>query len=72
MYLKYLSAIIAIQNKKIFGRYLDIHFSDPLEVSAQNDRLQHELDTTRTENRNLTKQMQTWKEQLVDIGKGIM
>lgn len=72
MSLKYLSAIIAIQNKKIFGRYLDIHFSDPLEVSAQNDRLQHELDTTRTENRNLTKQMQTWKEQLVDIGKGIM
>merc|ERR1719400_422072 len=41
---------------------------DPLEVSAQNDRIQHELDTTRTENRNLTKQMQTWKEQLVDIG----
>ena len=58
--------------KKIFGRNLDTYFSDPLEVSAQNDRLQHELDTTRTENRNLTKQMQTWKEQLVDIGKGIM
>ena len=68
----YLSAIIAIQNEKIFGRNLDTYFSDPLEVSAQNDRLQHELDTTRTENRNLTKQMQTWKEQLVDIGKGIM
>ena len=58
--------------KKIFGSYLDTYFSDPLEVSAQNDRLQHELDTTRTENRNLTKQMQTWKEQLVDIGKGMM
>ena len=72
MSLKYLSAIIAIQNQKLFGRYLDTYFSDPLEVSAQNDRLQHELDTTRTENRNLTKQMQTWKEQLVDIGKGIM
>ena len=42
---------------------------DPLDVSAQNDRLQHELDLTKTENRHLTKQMQTWKEQLIDIGE---
>ena len=62
----------AYKINKILVCYVDTFFSDPLEVSAQNDRLQHELDTTRTENRNLTKQMQTWKEQLVDIGKGIM
>merc|ERR1711902_160679 len=41
---------------------------DPTEVSAQNDRLQQELDQTKMENKNLTKQMNTWKEQLLDIG----
>ena len=48
---------------EIFGSILD-----PLEVSAQNDRLQHELDQTKMENKNLTHQMHTWKEQLLDIG----
>ena len=42
--------------------------SDPLEVSAQNERLQHDLDQSKIENKNLTKQMQSWKEQLIDIG----
>ena len=41
---------------------------DPMEVSAQNDRLQHELDQSKMENKNLAKQMHTWKEQLLDIG----
>merc|ERR1712240_16246 len=40
---------------------------DPTEVSARNDRLQQELDQTKMENKNLTKQMNTWKEQLLDI-----
>ena len=46
-----------------------IILSDPLEVSAQNERLQHDLDQSKIENKNLTKQMQSWKEQLIDIGK---
>ena len=67
------SAIIISKILKLISRFFGSKFVvsilDPTEVSFQNDRLQQELDQTKMENKNLTKQMTSWKEQLLDIGK---
>ena len=64
------SAIINCNKiSRFFGSKFVVSILDPTEVSFQNDRLQQELDQTKMENKNLTKQMTSWKEQLLDIGK---
>ena len=44
-------------------------FDDPdVKLLSENSRLQHDLDQSVHENRNLYRQMQTWKEQLSECG----